>query len=110
MELRIVDEHDLPVPVGEVGELIIRTERPWEMNVGYLDDAEATVRAWRNGWFHTGDAFRRDEDGNYFFVDRQSDTLRRRGENISSFQVEAEVVAHPDIAEAACVAVAGALG
>ncbi|MGH9001083.1 MAG: AMP-binding protein, partial [Acidimicrobiia bacterium] len=110
VELRIVDEHDLPVAVGEVGELVIRSERPWEMNAGYLDNAEATARAWRNGWFHTGDAFRRDHDDNYFFVDRQSDTLRRRGENISSFQVELDVVAHPDVAEAACVAVAGELG
>jgi len=110
VELRIVDEHDIPVPVGAVGELIVRTERPWEMNLGYLGNPEATARAWRNGWFHTGDAFRRDEDDNYFFVDRQSDTLRRRGENISSFQVEAEVLAHPDIAEAACVAVPGELG
>jgi crotonobetaine/carnitine-CoA ligase len=110
VELRIVDEHDMAVPVGEVGELIIRTERPWEMNVGYLGNAEATARAWRNGWFHTGDAFRRDEHDNYFFVDRQSDTFRRRGENISSFQVELEVVAHPDIVEAACVAVPGELG
>ena len=51
---------------------------------------EATAKAWRNGWFHTGDAFRRDADGNYFFVDRIKDAIRRRGENISSFEVEAE--------------------
>ncbi len=80
------------------------------MNLGYLGNPEATVRVWRNGWFHTGDAFRRDADDNYFFVDRRSDTLRRRGENISSFQVEVEVVAHPDVAEAACVAAPGELG
>ena len=67
--------------------------------------AEATARAWRNGWFHTGDGFRRDADGNYFFVDRLKDAIRRRGENISSFEVEAEVRAHPDVREAAAVAV-----
>ncbi|NQV21441.1 MAG: AMP-binding protein, partial [Rhodospirillales bacterium] len=65
----------------------------------------ATAEAWRNGWFHTGDAFRRDQDENYYFVDRIKDAIRRRGENISSFEVEAEVTAHPDVQEAAAVAV-----
>ncbi|KLL12448.1 MULTISPECIES: AMP-binding protein [Protofrankia] len=110
VELRIVDEHDLPVATGEVGELVIRTDRPWEMNVGYFRRPEATVAAWRNGWFHTGDAFRCDQEGNYFYVDRMRDTLRRRGENISSFQVETEVMAHPNVLEAACVGVPAELG
>jgi crotonobetaine/carnitine-CoA ligase len=70
VQLRIVDAHDLPVPAGEVGELVVRTDCPWEMNVGYYRRPEATAAAWRNGWFHTGDAFRRDREGNYFYVDR----------------------------------------
>jgi crotonobetaine/carnitine-CoA ligase len=67
--------------------------------------ADATAEAWRNGWFHTGDQFREDEDGNFYFLDRVKDAIRRRGENISSFEVEAEVLTHPDIREAAAVAV-----
>jgi crotonobetaine/carnitine-CoA ligase len=105
VDVRIVDENDLEVPVGSVGELIVRADRPWAMNHGYYKEAEATARAWRNGWFHTGDAFRADEDGNYFFVDRLKDVIRRRGENISSFEVETEVCCHPGVKEAAVVAV-----
>ena len=87
-ELRIVNDHDIPVPDGVVGELIIRPRLPWALNHGYHKDPEATARAWRNGWFHTGDAFRRDSAGNYYFVDRMKDAIRRRGENVSSFEVE----------------------
>jgi crotonobetaine/carnitine-CoA ligase len=103
---RIVDAHDFEVPAGSVGELIIRTDLPWTMNIGYDNLPEATAAAWRNGWFHTGDAFRVDEQGNYFFVDRIKDAIRRRGENISSVEVEIEVKAHPAVDEAVAVAVA----
>jgi len=75
------------------------------MNSGYNKEPEATTRAWRNGWFHTGDAFRMDEDGDFFFVDRIKDAIRRRGENISSMEVEREVNAHPRVANSAVVAV-----
>jgi crotonobetaine/carnitine-CoA ligase len=61
--------------------------------------------AWRNGWFHTGDALIRDAEGNFMFVDRLKDVIRRRGENISSFEVEADVLANPEIVECAAVAV-----
>lgn len=104
-EARIVDEHDRELPDGELGELVLRTGVPWTMNAGYLDDPAATARAWRNGWFHTGDAFVRDERGHLHFRDRLKDTIRRRGENVSSFEVEAEVLAHPSVAECAAVAV-----
>lgn len=105
VEVRLVDENDCEVPVGVVGEMIIRTDRPWAMNSGYHKMPEATAKAWRNGWFHSGDAFIRDEDGNYFFTDRMKDSIRRRGENISSFEVESEILAHPAVFEAAAVAV-----
>lgn len=105
VEARIVDENDCEVAPGVAGELILRTDTPWAMNHGYHNNPEATAKAWRNGWFHTGDAFRRDEDGNFFFVDRLKDAIRRRGENISSFEVEAELMAHPAVREAAAVAV-----
>jgi carnitine-CoA ligase len=105
IEVRLVDAHDCEVAPGEIGELIIRSDAPWAMNHGYNKAPEATALAWRNGWFHTGDAFRVDRDGNYFFVDRFKDAIRRRGENISSFEVELEVAAHPAIREAAVVSV-----
>jgi crotonobetaine/carnitine-CoA ligase len=104
-EVRVVDENDIPVPVGAPGELIVRHRLPWVVNSGYLGMAEATADAWRNGWFHTGDQFRIDEAGNFYFLDRVKDAIRRRGENISSFEVEAEVVTHPDVREVAAVAV-----
>ena len=105
IDVRVVDEFDQIVPPGQVGELIVRTDRPWSMNSGYYKNAEATALAWRNGWFHTGDAFRYDEDNNFFFIDRIKDSIRRRGENISSFEVESEVSAYPDVADAAAIAV-----
>ncbi|TAJ72765.1 MAG: ATP-dependent acyl-CoA ligase [Phenylobacterium sp.] len=104
-EARVVDANDQPVPDGEVGELIIRADRPWVLNAGYLNNPEATAEAWRNGWFHTGDAFVRDTAGNFFFLDRLKDSIRRHGENISSFEVEAYVNAHPAVALSAAVAV-----
>jgi crotonobetaine/carnitine-CoA ligase len=108
--VRIVDEHDIEVPRGAVGELIVRTDLPWTMNIGYDGMPEATARAWRNGWFHTGDGFRQNEAGDYFFVDRLKDAIRRRGENISSVEVENEVKAHPAVDEAVAVAVPAAEG
>jgi carnitine-CoA ligase len=105
IEARVVDSHDVEVPCGEVGELVLRASRPWEMSRGYYRNAQATADAWRNGWFHTGDAFRRDPEGNFFFVDRLKDAIRRRGENISSFEVEAEALCYPAVLEAAAVPV-----
>lgn len=105
VEVRIVDENDCEVPVGAVGELIVRTEAPWALNHGYAANPEATAAAWRNGWFHTGDGFRKDAEGNFYFVDRLKDAIRRRGENISSFEVESEILSHPAVREAAAVAV-----
>lgn len=109
-EARIVDDHDREVPEGEGGELILRAERPWTISPGYWRMPEATAAVWRNGWFHTGDRFRRSADGDYYFIDRQKDAIRRRGENVSSFEVEAEVLAHPDVKDAAAVGVPSPLG
>ncbi len=106
VEVRIVDEHDREVAAGESGELVVRTDMPWSMMHGYHRMPAATVAAWRNGWLHTGDGFRQDADGNYVFVDRIKDAIRRRAENISSFEVEAAVLTHPGVLEAAAVAAA----
>jgi crotonobetaine/carnitine-CoA ligase len=85
--------------------LILRTEAPWAMNHGYNNNPQATADAWRNGWFHTGDAFIRDADGDYRFVDRLKDAIRRRGENISSYEIEVELLSHPAVREAAAIPV-----
>lgn len=104
-DLRIVDEHDREQPPGEVGELILRSDTPWTMNLGYFGLPERTVDAWRNGWFHTGDAFRVDDDGNWYFVDRMKDAIRRRAENVSSFEVESMVGEHEAVLECAAIGV-----
>lgn len=107
-DVRLVDANDCEVPMGSVGEMIVRTDRPWAMNSGYHKNPEATARVWRNGWFHTGDAFRCDAEGYFYFVDRVKDAIRRRGENISSFEVESDVTAYPDVREAAVIGVPSA--
>src|SRR5260370_40320946 len=75
------------------------------MNSGYRGMPEATWKAWAHGWFHTGDEFIEDSDGNFYFVDRVKDAIRRRGENISSFEVEQDALAHPEVEEVAAGAV-----
>jgi crotonobetaine/carnitine-CoA ligase len=104
-EARVVDENDQPVPPNTPGELILRADTPWVLNAGYLNNPEATAEAWRNGWFHTGDAVQYDENGRFYFLDRLKDCIRRNNENISSFEVEAYVMDHPAVARAAAVAV-----
>jgi len=104
-EVRIVDENDYEVPIGEPGQLIVRHREPWLLCQGYFEMPEQTAAAWRNGWFHTGDGFRTDDQGRFYFVDRIKDAIRRRGENISSFEVEALVAVHPGVAECAAIPV-----
>ena len=102
--VRLVDENDIEVPPGSPGEAIVRSDTPWLIATEYINNPAASATVWRNGWFHTGDLLRRDEDGNYFFIDRAKDCVRRRGMNISSFEVEAVVQSHPGVAECAVVA------
>lgn len=104
-EARLVDENDIAVPQGMAGELVIRSHEPWVMMKSYHQMPEATETAWRNLWFHTGDMMRQDERGMFEFVDRSKDAIRRRGENVSSFEVEQEIFSHPDIMECAAIAV-----
>lgn len=105
-DIRLVDpETDREVAVGEVGELVVRPRVPFICSMGYYGMADKTVEAWRNLWFHTGDALRRDDDGWYYFVDRYKDALRRRGENISSYEVEQVVLGHPAVHECAVIGV-----
>ena len=108
--VRIVDEAGRDVPRGDVGELLVKCDTSHSILREYLDNPAATAKALRDGWFHTGDAFRTDEDGNYYFVDRLKDSIRRRGENISSFEVESIVLRYAGIAECAAVAVPSETG
>ena len=104
-DIRIVDpETDRELPLGEAGELITRTKIPWTMFSGYYGMPDRTLESFRNLWFHTGDAVRRDADGWYYFVDRLKDTIRRRGENISSYEIEQAVMQHAEIEDCAAVA------
>jgi crotonobetaine/carnitine-CoA ligase len=101
LEVKLVDENDAEVAVGEVGEIAIRGREPNLLFEGYFGDEERTAKAWRGGWFHTGDLARIDEDGEYFFADRKADYIRHKGRNISMVEVEEIVRAHPDVAEVA---------
>lgn len=83
----------------------MRPRVPWIVTDGYVGMAEATTRAWRDLWFHTGDAVRIDEHGSLWFVDRLAERIRRRGENVASADVERVLLEHPAVADAAVVAV-----
>lgn len=105
-DLRILDpETDEEVPVGQTGEMALRPKRPWTMLQGYFHNHEATIDAWRNLWFHTGDLAYVADDGYVYFVDRVKERIRRRAENVSSFEIEAAGLLHPLIAECAAVGV-----
>lgn len=104
-DVRIFDDHDNELSTGEVGEIVARPRKPHVMFEGYWRRPEATQAVMRNMWFHTGDLGRFDDEGWLYFVDRKKDYLRRRGENISSQELEATFLAHPDVVEVAVHAV-----
>lgn len=104
-DVRIFDENDQELPPGVAGEIVVRPNRPHIMFEGYWRRPEDTQKVMRNMWLHTGDIGKFDEDGFFYFVDRKKDYLRRRGENISSFEMETAFSAHPDLAEVAVHAV-----
>lgn len=109
-ECKVVDEEDVELPRGAPGELVIRPREPFSIATGYFRMPEKTVEAWRNLWFHTGDRVLCDGDGVFRFFDRLKDSIRRRGENISSTEVEDVLQAHPDVATSAVVPVPSELG
>lgn len=104
-EIKLVDDDDNEVPVGEIGEIVFRPKDSFVMMLEYYNMPEKTLEASRNLWFHSGDLAKKDEDGYFYFVDRKKDALRRRGENISSFEVERAINTHPKVLESAAVAV-----
>jgi crotonobetaine/carnitine-CoA ligase len=109
-DVRLVDENDLDVADGETGEIAVRPRRPHVMMEGYWGDDAETLKSLRNLWFHTGDHARRDADGFYWFVVRATDSIRRRGENVSAWEVERVLAGHPQILEAAVYGVPSELG
>ncbi len=109
-DARVVDDQDAELADGHAGELVLRAEAPFAFSAGYFNRPQDTVRAWRNLWFHTGDRVVRDADGAFRFIDRLKDCIRRRGENISSYEVEQALLGHPAVAAAAVYPVRCELG
>lgn len=103
--VRVVDEYDEPVGPGVIGEIVVRPKKAGMMFDGYDARSDATVQAWQNLWFHTGDRGVFDDDGFLTFVDRVKDTIRRRGENISSWEIERVVADDPDVVQVAAYGV-----
>ncbi|HSW18185.1 MAG TPA: AMP-binding protein [Ramlibacter sp.] len=108
--VKVVDENDMDVPSGAVGEIVVQPERMFLGATGYYKDPEATLELFRNLWIHTGDLGRKDEDGYFYYVDRKKQALRRRGENISSFEVEAVINSHASVLESCVVGVPADVG
>ena len=109
-EVRIADPLGQPVPPDTVGEILVRSFEPCAIMAGYDGDPEATVAAWKDLWFHTGDAGRFDADGHLFFAGRIKDAIRVRGENVSAYEVEAVIQQEPAVLEVAAIAVPCELG
>jgi crotonobetaine/carnitine-CoA ligase len=109
-EVRIVDDNDRALGPNQTGELVFRPREPYTMMSGYYKMPEATLEAFRNLWFHTGDLGYLDEDGFLFYVGRKKDAIRRRGENISAYEIETVVNEHPAVLESAAIAVPAELG
>jgi crotonobetaine/carnitine-CoA ligase len=110
VEACIVGPDDAPLPDGEAGELLLRSSESLAFSTGYFEMPDKTAEAWRNRWFHTGDRVVRDTDGHYRFVDRMKDSIRRRGENVSSWEVEQVLLRHPAIAACAIYPLPSELG
>ena len=104
-EVKLVDDYDNEVPVGQTGEITCRPARPYSMMMEYVNMPDKTAEAFGNLWFHTGDIARKDEEGFFYFVDRKKDYIRRRGGNISSYEVEVSVNANDKVAESAAVGI-----
>lgn len=104
-EVKLVDDNGLEVGTGVAGELLVRNREPYTMLLEYYKMPEKTVEAWRDLWFNTGDYLVMDEDGYFNFVDRKKDAIRRRGENISSQEVEKVIHSHPAVLESAAIGV-----
>ena len=109
-EVRVADDDDLPLPAGVVGEILLRPTYPHMFSQGYHNAPEQSLKAMRNLWLHTGDTGYLDEAGNLFYLGRKAHWIRRRGENISAYEIEAAMAKHPQIAEVVVVGVRSEIG
>ncbi|MCK4787121.1 MAG: AMP-binding protein [Desulfobacteraceae bacterium] len=109
-EVQIIDDEGKPLQIGQVGEIVIRENEPGLITQGYLENPEATATALRGGWLYTGDLGRRDDEGDFYYMGRKQDSIRRRGENISAWEVERVLNSHPDIEESTVIGVDADIG
>jgi carnitine-CoA ligase len=109
-DVAVVDDRDRLLGPGEPGELVLRPKQPFVITTGYYGRPEVTAHCFRNLWFHTGDRAWFDDDGYFYFLDRVADAIRRRGENISAFDIECEINLHPAVVESAAFGVPSELG
>jgi crotonobetaine/carnitine-CoA ligase len=109
-EARVIDPEGRDVPADTPGELLLRTELPEAFALGYWNQPEETAKSWRSGWFYTGDLVCRDQAGGYRFVGRLKESIRRRGENVSAWEVEQAVLSHPAIRDVAAFGVPSDIG
>jgi crotonobetaine/carnitine-CoA ligase len=110
VDVAVVDAHDDVLPAGREGELVLRPRYPNVMMQGYWNRPEATLERWRNMWFHTGDLVRMDSDGYVYYLGRVKDSIRRRGENVSAWEVEQALMLHAEVLEAAAIGVPSDVG
>lgn len=109
-EIAIMDEHDNPLAIGEVGKIVLRPTIPFSFMLGYHNNPVKTAETWRNLWVHTGDLGYLDAGGNLFFVGREAHWIRRRGENISAHEIESILSLHPGVRECIVIGVPSPLG
>jgi crotonobetaine/carnitine-CoA ligase len=109
-DVKVVDDYDVELPAGISGEIVVRTKVPDAIFLEYYKDSQRTQESMRGGWFHSGDRGYVDEEGYFYFLDRMKDCIRRRGENISSFEIEKAINAHPKVLESAAIGVPSELG
>lgn len=102
-DIRIFDENDQELPAGEVGEIVLRPKVPFSMFTSYFNMESSTLSSMRNLWFHTGDLAKKDSNGLFYFMGRKKNMIRRKGENISAYEIENIVQQHPKILENAVV-------
>jgi crotonobetaine/carnitine-CoA ligase len=107
-EARLVNEQDIPVAEGEVGELVLRSREPWSTMTGYFKMPAETAERWRNLWLHTGDLMWRRDDGMFMFAGRMAERIRVRGENVSPAEVEHQLATHPAVAECSVLGISAA--
>lgn len=109
-DIRVANSDGTDVPIGSVGEMLTRPQSDAVMSQGYWHRPDATEAAFQGGWFHTGDLVRRDQDGFFWYAGRKTDSLRKRGENVSAYELEAVMREAPGVVECAAIAVRDELG